>query len=74
MGEPGRELPAVVGAVGGAQPQIERGVAAVVHEPVRPSASRTRRAPFGVARALHVDVRVVVERGGGRGLHRRRAP
>src|SRR5712671_2019404 len=47
--EPVRDLPSVVGTVGGAQPQIERGVAAVVHQTVRCERVAHEVAAFGIA-------------------------
>ncbi len=57
MGEAGRDLPAVVGAVLGAQPQVEQRVTAVVHQAVRRERGPHQVSPLGVAGALRVDVR-----------------
>ena len=72
LGQPGRDLPAVVGRLRGPQPEVEGGRAAVVDQAVRGEALEHQRPPSLVAVALLVDVLVVAERGRGRGLDRRR--
>ena len=71
--EPGRDLPAVVGAVGrcAARGRTRRRRRRA-RDRARASASPHELAALDVAGALHVDVRVVAERGRGRGLHHRR--
>src|SRR4051812_19583791 len=70
--EPGGDLPAVVGAVVLAQPEVEAARAATVPESGRRERGDRERAPLLVARALHADMVVVTERGDRGGLHRDR--